>query len=246
MNAKEIQRSFIRQVSNFDRFRRLMEHLPDVYFFVKNRKSQLMMGNKLFLVKCGLKNEMDIVGKTDYELFPEDRVENYLKDDRYVMETGNEIVNRVELAPDRDGSFNWFITTKIPLYSEKGRIVGLAAIARDGQKTKTVFLPYFEITKAVQYIKEHYEQPVEIKTLASLVNLSVRQFERKFHLVFKTSPATYIAKVRVEAACERLRNSSEKIAAIAQDVGFYDQSHMVKTFVKMMGVSPTAYRNKYP
>ena len=146
MNAKQIQRNFIRQVSNFDRFRRLMEHLPDVYFFVKNRKSQLMMGNKLFLVKCGLKNEMDIVGKTDYELFPEDRVENYLKDDRYVMETGNEIVNRVELAPDRDGSFNWFITTKIPLYSEKGRIVGLAAIARDGQKTKTVFLPYFEIT----------------------------------------------------------------------------------------------------
>lgn len=244
MNAKKIQRSFIRQVSNFDRFRRLMEHLPDVYFFVKNRKSELMMGNKLFLMRCGLKSEMELVGKTDYELFPEDRVENYLKDDRHVMETGHEIINRVELAPDRDGSLNWFITTKIPLYSAKGKIIGLAAIARDGQKTKAIFLPFFEITRAVLYIKEHYEQPVEIKKLASLVNLSVRQFERKFHTVFKTSPAAYVARVRVEAACERLRSSSEKIATIAQDVGFYDQSHMVKAFIKIMNVSPTAYRNK--
>ena len=245
MNAKEIQRSFIRQVSNFDRFRRLMEHLPDVYFFAKNRKSELMMGNRLFLAKCGMKSEMELVGKTDYELFPEDRVENYLKDDRYVMETGNEIINRVELAPDRDGSLNWFITTKVPLYSAKGTIVGLAAIARDGQKMKAVFMPYFEITRTVQYIRENFERPMEIKKLASLVNLSVRQFERKFHTVFKTSPATYIARVRVEAACERLRNSSEKIAGIAQDVGFYDQSHMVKTFIKIMGISPTTYRNKY-
>lgn len=204
-----------------------------------------MMGNRLFVMRCGLKNEMELVGKTDYELFPEDRVENYLKDDRYVMETGNEVVNRVELAPDRDGSLNWFITTKIPLYSAKGKIVGLAAIARDGQKTKAVFLPYFEITKAVQYIRENFEKPLNVKHLASLVNLSVRQFERRFHLAFKTSPAAYIAKVRVEAVCERLRNSSDKIAAIAQDIGFYDQSHMVKTFCKVMGVSPTTYRNKY-
>jgi len=245
MKAKKLQRDFIRQIGNFDQFRRLMEHLPDVYFFVKNRKSQLMMGNKLFLVKCGLKNELELVGKTDYELFPEDRVKNYLKDDRYVMKTDHEVVNRVELAPDRDGSLNWFITTKIPLYSKKRKIIGLAAVARDGQKTKAVFLPYFEITKAVQYIREHYEQPLEIKRLASIVNLSVRQFERGFYLAFKTSPAAYIARVRVEAACERLQNSSDKIAVIAQEVGFYDQSHMVKTFIKIMGVSPTTYRNKY-
>jgi PAS domain S-box-containing protein len=245
MKAKKLQRDFIRQIGNFDQFRRLMEHLPDVYFFVKNRKSQLMMGNKLFLVKCGLKNELELVGKTDYELFPEDRVKNYLKDDRYVMKTDHEVVNRVELAPDRDGSLNWFITTKIPLYSKKRKIIGLAAVARDGQKTKAVFLPYFEITKAVQYIREHYEQPLEIKRLASIVNLSVRQFERRFYLAFKTSPAAYIARVRVEAACERLQNSSDKIAVIAQEVGFYDQSHMVKTFIKIMGVSPTTYRNKY-
>ena len=245
MNTRQVQSAFLKQVSNLDPFRRLMEHLPDVYFFVKNRKYQLMMGNKLFLVKCGVKSESEIIGRTDRDFFAPDRIDSYHEDDRYVMTTGKEIVNRVELSPDRDGALNWFITTKIPLYSAKGKIIGLAAVARDGEKTRSVFLPYFAITKAVQYIREHYHQPLEIKHLASLANLSTRQFERRFHLAFKFSPATYVARVRVDAACERLRNSSDKIAAIAQQVGFYDQSHMVKAFIKVMGVSPTTYKKKY-
>lgn len=52
----------------------------------------------------------------------------------------------------------------------------------------------------------------------------------------------YLAELRLERAATRLRLTNEGIATIAQEAGFYDHAHLIRTFRKEMGTTPSAYR----
>ena len=49
-------------------------------------------------------------------------------------------------------------------------------------------------------------------------------------------------RVRVHAACRLLAGSDQAITGIALDTGFYDHSHFTRTFRRLMGLTPRAYR----
>ncbi len=225
-------------------FRQLYQYLPDVYFFAKDINCKFIMANTTFVEKCGAHKESDIIGKTDYDLFPHDRAEIYIKDDQYVMSTGQSIINKVELAPESDNSMNWFITNKVPLRSHDGKIVGLAGIARDLNKAITSLTPYSHMSGVLKYINDHHMEEIEIHDLAEMVHLSVSQFERKFKKTFQLSPVKHITNVRINSAKQQLALSSKKISSIAQDAGFYDHSHLTREFIRHTGMTPTQYRKK--
>ena len=73
--------------------------------------------------------------------------------------------------------------------------------------------------------------------------MSVRQFERKFKATFHTTPRAYVIKMRIHAACERLRGGNEPITNIALECGFYDHSSFTRHFRKHMGTTPYKFRN---
>jgi len=202
------------------------------------------MANRLAAHLCGLDNEEDMIGKSDYDLFPKDRADLYVKDDQQVFETGEPIVDRVELAPDPGHAINWFITTKMPLYSNDGEIIGLACIARSTESDNETLRPYVEMNEVLDYIRENYASAIKIEELAKLVHLSPSQLERNFKKVFKITPNQHIQDVRIRAACNLLLSTNNTIAAIALDSGFYDHSHFTRTFKKITGISPGDYRKK--
>ncbi len=118
----------------------LMERVPDVIYF-KDKEGRLVMVNKAHANGLGLKPE-EVMGKTDFDFFPRKRAELMARDDRYVMETGKPIVDKVERATRPDGEDNYVSTTKVPRYDEEGNIVGLIGITRDISSRK-----YSEIMK---------------------------------------------------------------------------------------------------
>ena len=67
-----------------------------------------------------------------------------------------------------------------------------------------------------------------------MVNLSTRQFERRFKDIFNTTVHQYILKLRILKSCDYLLKSDKSIAEIALTVGFYDQSTYTKYFKKHM------------
>ncbi len=202
------------------------------------------MANTTFVEKCGACREADILGKTDYDFFPHDRAEIYIKDDQHVMTTGESLINKVELAPEPDNAMNWFITSKVPLRSRNGEIVGLAGIARDLNKAMISLTPYSVMSDVLKYINEHYSEEIEIHILADMIHLSVSQFERKFKKTFQLSPVKHITNVRINAAKQQLASSDKKVSSIAQDTGFYDHSHLTREFIRHTGMTPTQYRKK--
>jgi AraC-like DNA-binding protein len=245
MDTAQYKSDFLARMHSPQQMQLLFNYLPDIYFFAKDREGRFVMGNDLFVRQCGVKTEAEIIGKNDLDFFPIGRAETYVRDDRHVMETGESIVDRVELAPDPGNAIDWFVTTKVPLYSSEGCIIGLAGTARDITRAGMTLRPYTEMRVVLEYIRDHYSQTIEIQELADLVHLSVSQFERRFRKVFQISPMKHLMTVRIRAASTRLASSNDTIASIALDCGFYDHSHFTRNFRSTMGVSPREYRRQY-
>ena len=245
MDATRLKTDFMDRMHSPLQMQELFNHLPDVYFFVKNREGRFVMANHTFVRQCGAETEAGIIGKTDFDFFPLGRAESYVKDDNYVMTTGRSIVDRVELAPDPGNSINWFITTKVPIYSSEGEIIGLAGTARDITRAGLALRPYTEMRAVLEYVRDHYSRTIEIRELAAVAHLSVSQFERRFRKVFQISPLRHIMYVRIRAASVRLTTTNDTIASIALDCGFYDHPHFTRNFRRIMGTSPREYRRQY-
>jgi AraC-like DNA-binding protein len=245
MDREQLKTDFVGRMHSPQQMQQLFNYLPDIYFFAKNLDCKFVMGNDHFVHQCGALSEVDIIGKSDFDFFPVERAETYVKDDLHVMQTGESIVDRVELAPDPNNSINWFVTTKVPLYSSEGDIMGLAGTSRDIARAGMALRPYTDMRVVLEFVRANYSGRIEIKALAGLVNISVSQFERRFRTVFQITPLKHIMNVRTRAASVRLTTTNDAITDIAHDCGFYDHSHFTRNFKRAMGCSPREYRKQY-
>jgi PAS domain S-box-containing protein len=110
------------------KYRTLVEHLPQ-NIFVKDRASIYLSCNGRFAGLVGLTPE-EVVGRTDFDLFPNRQdARKYREDDRLVMETG--VAHTLEEHYDHLGGRSWARTTKVPLRSEEGSVVGVVGIFED-------------------------------------------------------------------------------------------------------------------
>jgi len=221
---------------------RLFDSLTDVCFFAKDRRGRFIMGNRAFLEKLGLNREEDLIGKDDSAFFPERLIEIFLRDDQRVMRTGEPLIDRVELVSNSEGSIDWHITTKVPLVSRNNHAVGIAGITRDFRKSGERWRPHQQFAAVIEHIDKNFNQAIQVEELASLMFLSVNQFERKFKQVFQVSPVKFLTGYRVHRACYDLLHTDQTITQIAIRNGFYDHSHFIRHFRDAMGMTPNQYR----
>lgn len=69
-------------------------------------------------------------------------------------------------------------------------------------------------------------------------------FARRFRARVGTSPMDYVMARRIEMAKKKLANGGNSICTVAQDLGFFDQSHFCRTFCRRVGVTPGEYRTR--
>jgi len=100
-------------------------------------KKCLMAGcNKNVLTMLNLTYEQ-FIGKSYDELsvlcnWPEGLANRLKKDDQLVLNTGNPIIaNEDPPLPNNDGTFSYFLTSRVPLKNQDGEIVGVAGISTD-------------------------------------------------------------------------------------------------------------------
>jgi len=107
----------------------LLDNLPEAVYF-KDAERRLIRVNKFYADGFGM-TEDQLVGKTDYDFFPPEQAKRMQEDDDYVLSSGNPIVGKIEKTLLPNGTWNQVVTTKIPLYSVRGRVVGTMGITRD-------------------------------------------------------------------------------------------------------------------
>ncbi len=109
--------------------RTVIDNIPDA-IYMKDKNSRKLVANKIDAQRCNVEKTEDIIGKTDYDLYPRDIADKYIEDDKKVLETGKSIINREEILPEGD-KFRWVLTSKIPLKNDENKIIGLVGIGRD-------------------------------------------------------------------------------------------------------------------
>ena len=107
--------------------------------------------------------------------------------------------------------------------------------------TGQLSFPYSRMLQ--ERIHAHLDQSLTLADMASWVNLSPYHFARLFRATFGCAPYQYVQEQRLILARDQLRNSRDKITAIALSCGFNDSSQFSRAFKSRFGVSPSGYRS---
>jgi AraC-like DNA-binding protein len=236
---------FLQRIGAQTPFYRLFDLMPDVAFFAKDSEFRLMCASQRFIERVGLREEWQVIGRDDFELFPSRLAENFRHDDEEVMRTGEPKVNLVELFFTEQGIPDWFMTNKMALRDSQGRIIGVMGTVHNYEHRRQVLQPYLQIDRAVEYIREHFRSGVTVKELSQVVHLSPRQLHRKFVEAFGSSPQAFIMKLRIQAACDALQREGLEIVEVAKDFGFCNQSAFTQIFQKHVGLTPLNYQRRF-
>jgi len=100
------------------------------------------------------------------------------------------------------------------------------------------------IRRVKEFLLENYEKPLRLEDIAWSVRLSREYLATLFHKVTGLTVFDYLLQLRVEAAKSHLCDTSLTIHQIAALSGFTSDSLFCRTFKRVTGVTPSAYRRR--
>ena len=94
------------------------------------------------------------------------------------------------------------------------------------------------------WISNHLADHLSVEILAKRSAMSVRNFARRFRDSFGITPAEFVTRVRVEAACQRLEKGTLTMEQVATECGFSSAELLRRACHRILGHSPRQFRNR--
>jgi AraC-like DNA-binding protein/ligand-binding sensor protein len=101
------------------------------------------------------------------------------------------------------------------------------------------------VSHAVDYIKQHFTSPVKVKDLAAYCYCSESYINHAFKKHIGMNLSTYVNKVRIEFAKNRLLTGNDIMTVIALDSGFNDPNYFCRVFTQLEAIPPSEWRRRY-
>ncbi len=96
----------------------------------------------------------------------------------------------------------------------------------------------------VLYMREHYMDETDFSKLSAKMGFSSAYLTKLFNKYIGDTPLKYLTDIRIHEAKHLLLNTTLPIREIGEKVGYPDQFHFSKTFRRLTGKNPTAYRKE--
>lgn len=96
---------------------------------------------------------------------------------------------------------------------------------------------------AARYVERNYMNPITVDDLANRLGITRKHLCAVFNRVLQITPKQFIILYRIEKACKLLLSSNQSIQEIAEAVGYTNQFYFSKEFKRIVGKSPSEYRN---
>jgi AraC family transcriptional regulator len=119
----------------------------------------------------------------------------------------------------------------------------LAAERRLAPTPKGALAPW-QVARVTEYLQDHLADDVGLDELAALVGLSVYHFCRAFKVSTGLPPHRWRLARRMERAQELLTATALDITSIGAAVGYEDSAHFSNAFRRVVGCSPTVFRQQ--
>jgi PAS domain S-box-containing protein len=153
-NALEEQYSLLRG---------LLDYLPDL-IYAKDKESRFIFGNKAIARVMGVESPDDLVGKSDFDFYPEDLARKYFEDEQEFLNSGETILTleqrRLDTKTNKQG---WMLTTKMLFQDDDGNGAGVMGIGRDItelKETQHAAQEQLEIIKTQQEVLQELSTPI--------------------------------------------------------------------------------------
>jgi AraC family transcriptional regulator len=108
------------------------------------------------------------------------------------------------------------------------------AIARSGKPPRW-------LAAARDAALERCAEDLTVTQLAREAGVHPAHFARAFRAAYHCSVGEFVRRARIARACERLTHGGVSLGRVANELGFYDQSHFTRTFKRVIGVAPSQF-----
>ncbi len=98
------------------------------------------------------------------------------------------------------------------------------------------------VRRALDYIEANLEDELDLSAIAAEAYLSVAQLYRAFYALVGHPVKEYVRKRKMSIAAQRLRDTDRSIDSIAWEAGFETAAAFAKSFKRLVGLTPAAYR----
>lgn len=101
-----------------------------------------------------------------------------------------------------------------------------------------------QIKKLIQFIEEHYSEPLSVDRLAQYAGYNRYYFMHFFKMHTGYTVTQYLNLKRTGYAAHMLEEQDWSVSEISERTGYQDVSYFIRVFAKRYGVSPLTYRKK--
>ncbi len=164
--------------------------------YMKDIEGKYLLINKRYEDLFNLKNQ-EVKGKNDLDLFPKEIANNFIKNDRNVMDSGKPFEGE-ENAPHEDG-MHTYISIKVPLRNSKGIVYGICGISTD--------------------ITERKKAESELETFASIASHDLQAPLRKISLFGdRLIQSTVNLDEKSKDYIQRMQNSAKQMSHFIENM----------------------------
>ncbi|MCC6450844.1 MAG: PAS domain-containing protein [Candidatus Aureabacteria bacterium] len=128
----------------------LLDGIPDTAW-LKDTESRYIAVNEPFARTVGARPD-ELIGKNDFDVWPQDRAERYRRDDVEVMSAGKRVCIE-EPSVNLSGARTWLETIKAPVYDYEGRVIGTVGISRDITERKRAEKRMEHLTRVLRALR---------------------------------------------------------------------------------------------
>lgn len=158
----------------------LFDSLPDRVYF-KDRDSRFIIANKFVSRVMGEEDPKNLVGKTDFDYYDKELAQAYFDDEQKIMDEGQPMISKEEKGLDLQGKEVYVSTSKIPIFDDRNRTIGVIGLGRDitpQKKAERELMQKSENLKTINALLE--ERQEEIEEMAEEINAQSEKL-RKFN-----------------------------------------------------------------
>ena len=95
------------------------------------------------------------------------------------------------------------------------------------------------LTRAIRWIRAHYNETLRVEELAALATMSVSSFHRHFRAVTSMTPIQFQKEIRLHEARARLLAEPGDVTGVGFAVGYDSPSQFSREYRRMFGVPPS-------
>ncbi|MFO1475350.1 MAG: ATP-binding protein [Verrucomicrobiota bacterium] len=117
--------------------RAILDNLPD-HIYAKDRRGRFVLNNLAHARSLGLETTQEMVGKSDFDYFPNDLATQFFSDEQALIASGEPILNQEQFIPvyGKPGECYWVSASKVLWKDRDGNILGTAGITRNIHHSK--------------------------------------------------------------------------------------------------------------